>query len=618
MTVPPLLPGLHLALDREGWLSGQAQGARLARRRYARDGYTVAEARAPGLSLRQVCVGKRGEARAPVITSDGLGIVAFDGHLRNAAQLAGRPVSHSEVPSLVAELFVAEGWRVVRDFKGAFNAIWIDSTDGSATLVTDRFGVYRLVHHWDGRHVWRVGPNGLRLQRSLGGSWRLDPQALAEYLTFGYVLGDRSLLSDLRVVPPASCLRLDANGLSVQPYWRLTEIVPRDDLTWAQASEALQAALMAALHECTPRGWRPAVSLSGGLDSRVITFGLADQGLRPYTYTFGARGCLDSSLAPRVARACGLDYRFYPLRAEDLRKYDEDLVLLTDGQLPIVHGHGAHCMEAVARQADIVVHGLSGDMIMGSFLDEEVVEAGPADLASILYHRANTGLDWKTLGRLLGPAVAGQLEASPREVFEAAVREFQPNHAANVADFVNLRQRQRRFIFEAMRMLRRYMEHAAPFYDYDLVSLVMSLPAHMRVKEGLYQDAIGKLYPPAGRIPQTRTGLPLSPTWVDRVRRWFRNLFMGGSYWLAATTKNRIPPPALQGIAPYGLWLRHDLREYLQWELLSDRAFPHDYLVQGEVTRLVQAHAKGAEDHTLAIGALLSVVTLWRSLAELR
>jgi len=616
MTVPPLLPGLHLALDREGWLSGQAQGARLARRRYARDGYTVAEAHAPGLSLTQVCVGKPGEARSPVITPDGLGIVAFDGHLRNAAQLAGRSVSHSEVPSLVAELFVAEGWRVVRGFKGAFNAIWIDSTEGNAILVTDRFGLYRLVHYWDGRSVWHVGPNGLHLQSRLRSPWRLDPQALAEYLTFGYVLGDRTLLADVKVAPPASCLRLDANGLAVEAYWRLSDIRPRDDLSWTQASEELQGLLSRALDGCTPEGWRPTISLSGGLDSRVITFGLTDQGLRPRTYTFGAPGCLDNNFARRVARTCGLQHSFHALHADHVTTHCEDLVLLTDGQLPVVHGHGIHCMEAVACEADIVVHGLAGGMIMGSFLDEQVAEAAPAELTSLLYQRANKGLDPETLGRLLAPPVVGQLEAPPREVFEAAVLEFQPNPAANIADFVELRQRQRRLIFEPMRMLRRYIEYSAPFYDYDLLSFVMSLPGCMRIREGLYQDAIGKMYPRAGRIPWTNTGLPLHPTSSDHIHRWFRDSLMRASYRVAARTKNRIRLGGLKEIAPYALWLRYDLRDYIERELLSLHAFPHDYLVQSEVERLVRAHAQGAENHTLTIGVLLSVVRFWRALAE--
>jgi asparagine synthase (glutamine-hydrolysing) len=66
-----------------------------------------------------------------------------------------------------------------------------------------------------------------------------------------------------------------------------------------------------------------------------------------------------------------------------------------------------------------------------------------------------------------------------------------------------------------------------------------------------------------------------------------------------------------QGFAiPIGRWLRHDLQPYVREALSPERIRGQGFFQPEAVTRLVDAHASGARDHSRRLWALL-VFSLW-------
>jgi asparagine synthase (glutamine-hydrolysing) len=97
----------------------------------------------------------------------------------------------------------------------------------------------------------------------------IDPVALGDYLTYGFVPAPRTIYRSIRVLPPAHTLGLSRGADRLQRYWQVRR---RDDLprTLPAAAEALEELLDDAvrirLESEVPLG----ALLSGGIDSGLV------------------------------------------------------------------------------------------------------------------------------------------------------------------------------------------------------------------------------------------------------------------------------------------------------------------------------------------------------------
>src|SRR5262249_56040543 len=119
----------------------------------------------------------------------------------------------------------------------------------------------------------------------------LDPQALHDYLTLGYVPGPASIFAGVTQLAPGHVLVCEAGREPVtRRYWSLEGHVARrearTEADWeAELLSTLRAAVQSHLMSDVPLG----VFLSGGLDSGSIVALMHELGLhpiRPFTISF--------------------------------------------------------------------------------------------------------------------------------------------------------------------------------------------------------------------------------------------------------------------------------------------------------------------------------------------
>lgn len=147
---------------------------------------------------------------------------------------------------------------------------------------------------------------------------RVDHTSLAEYLTWGYVQGERCLLEGFRKLPPANhaVLDLTTNVLRIERYWQppqrqIAPISSSDDLV-EELDGLLAAAVTRQLVADVPVG----VLLSGGLDSSLVAAYAArsTSRIRTFNVSFPMSAEHDESAhAWRVARHLGTDHTEIPL-----------------------------------------------------------------------------------------------------------------------------------------------------------------------------------------------------------------------------------------------------------------------------------------------------------------
>ncbi|MFE0524944.1 asparagine synthetase B family protein [Streptomyces sp. NPDC058954] len=217
-----------------------------------------------------------------------IAVAVCDGYLRNATDLwnalGGAGLPGSEPPS-VSEILVRGylrwGVAMAERLEGLYAfAIW-DERTGELLLGRDRIGIKPLSYALTGEGVVFASDVSVLAAHPL-----LTPEADADALCALFTLmreESRGALRGVREVPPACVLTFSGRRVRAHRYWQLEAHEHSMDLeaTTKEADRLLRASVTADF-----AGHEPAVLLSGGLDSSVLTGLVATgTGARPVTST---------------------------------------------------------------------------------------------------------------------------------------------------------------------------------------------------------------------------------------------------------------------------------------------------------------------------------------------
>jgi asparagine synthetase B (glutamine-hydrolysing) len=201
----------------------------------------------------------------------------ISGRLTNADELRerfGLPPAIGQA-TLLARAHAQLGANACELLRGTFIAVAFDREREAGIVIRDQLGGRPLVHI-------RVGGGALfaeherALVELLPSTPGPDRLALARWIERGSVPPGRTLFEGIRRMPPAHRALLSADGIAIEPYWQ-----PRyEGLAGGsrqEVAEQLRGAAFAAVQRAAQGSHRPAVSLSGGLDSACVSAGLAAQ-----------------------------------------------------------------------------------------------------------------------------------------------------------------------------------------------------------------------------------------------------------------------------------------------------------------------------------------------------
>ncbi len=244
----------------------------------------------------------RGEE--PSVSPDGQSAFVHNGEIYNFRAL--RECLESRGETFVSEsdgevahrLLRQDGPEALGRIEGMFAlALW-NGTERTLLLARDRIGIKPLYYAvLPGGFAFASEPKAL-LQLP-GVAPRLEPEALSDFLSYGYVPFDRCLFAGIRKLPAAHRLTYDAasGGIEVTRFWRLQPSRVRDDVE--ELRSRLEDAVGSHLVSDVPVG----AFLSGGLDSSTVVSRAAPRvtGAFPtFTVAYGD-GNLDDIRYARVA-----------------------------------------------------------------------------------------------------------------------------------------------------------------------------------------------------------------------------------------------------------------------------------------------------------------------------
>lgn len=210
--------------------------------------------------------------------------------LRSELQQRGYRFFSTGDSEVILKAYAAWGEACVERLIGVFAfAIW-DQRQRSLLLARDRLGIKPLYYSANAS-AFRFASNTQALLAAPDVDTNLDPVALHYQLTLhGVVPAPHTILKGMRKLPPATTLRIDAQGKQqARTYWRLNAQRPEVARSAAEWTEMVESALRLAVQRRSDVADVPVgVLLSGGLDSSLLVALLAEAGERELrTFSIG-------------------------------------------------------------------------------------------------------------------------------------------------------------------------------------------------------------------------------------------------------------------------------------------------------------------------------------------
>lgn len=220
---------------------------------------------------------------------------------------------------------------------GICAAFVADETRAKCLLFTDRYGRERIFLHFNGTRVF-FSSEAKAILAVAPRTRAFDPAGLAELLACGCTLGTQSLFRGIEVLESGTMLTFDGPVVKRRRYFDRAHLEQLEPVSGTEFLEGFSQSLRSAVNAFVRTAPKVGISLTGGLDSRMIMASLdAPPGSVP-CYTFGSmyRTTGDVAVGKQVAARCGQPHRVLELGRGFLGSARENLeqsVYVSDGYL---------------------------------------------------------------------------------------------------------------------------------------------------------------------------------------------------------------------------------------------------------------------------------------------
>jgi len=339
-------------------------------------GFWMSEDESTGFAHVRLAIIDPGErGHQPMLGLDG-SVVAFNGEIYNyrelkeAAEAKGRRFRSASDTETILAVYEDEGREAVNRLRGMFAFAHWSPRSQQMTLARDRFGIKPLYYTVIGDVLYFASE--IKALLPFVASIETDLDALADYLTFQYLLDDATLFAGIKQLPPGHYLTAEPNGcLAAVRYWDV-----KYDIDYDHTESFFLQEVQRRLYDSVDVHLRSDVEigtyLSGGIDSTLIA-SLASERLGSGIKAFHGRfpqpeGYDESGYAQLAAESLGADLRVLDMSAGDFERDLRELVYYLDHP---VAGPGSFPQFEVSRMAaqevKVVLGGQGGDEIFGGY-----------------------------------------------------------------------------------------------------------------------------------------------------------------------------------------------------------------------------------------------------------
>ncbi len=559
------------------------------------------------------------QAHQPMITHDGAVVLIFNGEIYNFRELRldlearGHCFRSQSDTEVLLEALAEWGDDCIPRFNGMFAFAALYEREHRILLARDRYGVKPLYYTQVGRALLFASEIKAFLAHP-DFTATLDPDGLAEYMTFQNYLDDATLFRGVRMLPPGTTLSISLNGKLTGPkrYWDFHFCEDPAPPSHGELLDTLDDLFVQAVSRQLVSDVPVSAYLSGGMDTASITAIASRQlpHMRSFTIGFDMSSVSGLELAyderakaERISALCGTEHYEMVLKAGDMERAIDKLVWHLESPRVGQSYPNFYAAKLAGKFDRVVLSGAGGDELFAGYPWRYYRSAGSTsfdDYAARYFEFWQRLVPNDSFNKLLAPLKG----AYTKDAF-TTFRSVFDNHA-NVLkrpeDYIN-----HSLYFEAKTFLHgllvvddklsmaHSLETRVPFLDNDLVDFAMGVP--VRFKLGNLGSVV--------RINENEPG-PKAAMYSSRTQ--------DGKLLLREAMARYIPADVTSAVkqgfsGPDAIWFRGQSIEYVRRVLLDPRARLYDYLDFKTVRALVTDHLEGRENRRLLIWSLICLAS---------
>jgi asparagine synthase (glutamine-hydrolysing) len=501
----------------------------------------------------------------------------------------------------LVHLYEENGEQFFEKLNGLFSGLLIDKRRRKAFLFNDRYGVERIYWH-ESEDGFYFASEAKALLHALPELRAFDKEGVAQFLTFGCTLEQRTLFRGINTLPGASLWSFENGDYRKGKYFS-PEIWERQPTLSPGAFEAnFQETFKRILRRYFESESRIGISLTAGLDTRMIMACLPQTAEKPVCYTFaGVTGeTLDVRLAVRVAKACHLEHRILRIGPDffsNFASHADQTVYVTDGCFGISGAHEIYMNRQARQLSPIRLTGNYGSEILRGVSNLKPLRLSP---------------------RLVNPEFHGPINASIQQMSEGS------RHPVTFAALQDIPWN----LFGNLAAGRSQVGFRSPYLDNEIVALACQSPENVRKSQLPGLRFVKNNNQVLCKIPTDKGYVGGASGLAEMARRCFSKVTFKLDYlnneglphwfspfdpWLRLFT-SRAKILGLHKHLHYRSWFRRELAEYINGILTDAKTSRSRFWNSDFLKSVAKDHIRGRNNYACEINAVLTLEAVERLL----
>jgi len=575
-----------------------------------------------GFGHRRLSIIDLASGQQPLFNEDHTVVVTYNDEIYNFPELSEELKSlghqfrtHSDT-EVIVHAWEQWGESCVDRFRGMFAfAVW-DRNRQTLFLARDRLGIKPLFYSLlpDGQFIFGSELKSLKVHPGL--SHEIDPAAVEEYFTFGYIPEPRTIFKGVHKLSPGFSLTLRRGQAMPEPrqYWDVGFKL-HESMSEQQAGEELISRLREAVKIRMVAEVPLGAFLSGGVDSSAVVglmAGLSDNPVNTCSISFGDPKFNESQYAAIVANQFKTAHRVEQVDPDDFDLIDHLADLYDEPYADSSALPTYRVCELAKKEVTVVLSGDGGDENLAGYrryrwhtYEERMRSMIPESIRRPLFG---------TLGSIYPKADWAPRIFRAKSTFESMARDTLQGYMHSVSILSN-QMRSQLFSdklksdlqgYHAIEVFRRHAAKAPTDHPLSLVQ-------YLDLKTYLVGDILTKV-DRASMAHALEVRVPILDhqlvDWISGLSPDLKLKGKEGKYIFKKTLEPMLPDEILyrqkMGFAvPLAGWFRGPLREKVRSNLLSSEMLESGLFNQRYLETLVDQHQSGLRDYSASIWTLL-------------
>lgn len=275
-----------------------------------------------GLGHRRLSIIDLSECGNQPMHYKGLHLI-FNGEVYNFAEIreelekiGHQFIGHADT-EIILHAYAEWGIDALHQWKGMFTVVIYDETKQEVIAIRDRAGVKPFYYYFN-NGLFLFGSELKALVAHPGFEKKINPQAVASYLQYGYVSFPHCIYQNTYKLSAGHVLKLnlEKQDIDIRRYWNVYDYYnrPKTEISFGEALTETEKILQKAFNYRMVSDVPVGVFLSGGFDSSCVTALLQkDSAEKIKTFTIGTtdKSLDEAPYAKAIAQHLGTDHTEY-------------------------------------------------------------------------------------------------------------------------------------------------------------------------------------------------------------------------------------------------------------------------------------------------------------------